>query len=82
LKMADHFEYEEDFETDDFDIKKNESEIYDENDEQMINSFEELPVKIEFVLGKKIMNLYEIDDLCAKRIISLYFSQIQEAEIL
>lgn len=35
--MADHFEYEEDFETDDFDIK-NESEIYDENDEQMINS--------------------------------------------
>ncbi len=27
--MADHFEYEEDFETDDFDIKKNESEIYD-----------------------------------------------------
>ncbi|EIZ5090557.1 type III secretion protein, partial [Escherichia coli] len=29
----------------------------------MINSFEELPVKIEFVLGKKIMNLYEIDDL-------------------
>ncbi|EHK3153011.1 type III secretion protein, partial [Escherichia coli] len=28
--MADHFEYEEDFETDDFDIKKNESEIYDE----------------------------------------------------
>ncbi|HDX9195834.1 TPA: type III secretion protein, partial [Escherichia coli] len=25
----------------------------------MINSFEELPVKIEFVLGKKIMNLYE-----------------------
>ncbi|EHH7854952.1 YscQ/HrcQ family type III secretion apparatus protein, partial [Escherichia coli] len=27
LKMADHFEYEEDFETDDFDIKKNESEI-------------------------------------------------------
>ncbi len=33
------------FETDDFDIKKNESEIYDENDEQMINSFEELPVK-------------------------------------
>ncbi|BEB94703.1 hypothetical protein VEE20_08530 [Escherichia coli] len=26
--MADHFEYEEDFETDDFDIKKNESEIY------------------------------------------------------
>ncbi|EHW70611.1 type III secretion apparatus protein EpaO2 [Escherichia coli DEC10C] len=71
LKMADHFEYEEDFETDDFDIKKNESEIYDENDEQMINSFEELPVKIEFVLGKKIINLYEIDDLCAKRIISL-----------
>lgn len=55
--MADHFEYEEDFETDDFDIKKNESEIYDENDEQMINSFEELPVKIEFVLGKKIINL-------------------------
>lgn len=32
----------------------------------MINSFEELPVKIEFVLGKKIMNLNEIDDLCAK----------------
>lgn len=29
-----------------------------------------MPVKIEFVLGKKIMNLYEIDDLCAK-IISL-----------
>ncbi|EFT8909938.1 type III secretion protein, partial [Escherichia coli] len=27
----------------------------------MINSFEELPVKIEFVLGKKIINLYEID---------------------
>ncbi len=51
--MADHFEYEEDFETDDFDIKKNESEIYDENDDQMINSFEDLPVKIEFVLGKK-----------------------------
>lgn len=51
--MADHFEYEEDFETDDFDIKKNESEIYDENDEQMINSFEELPVKIEFVLVRK-----------------------------
>lgn len=25
--------------------KKNESEIYDENDEQMIHSFEELPVK-------------------------------------
>ncbi|EIG3875755.1 type III secretion protein, partial [Escherichia coli] len=25
----------------------------------MINSFEELPVKIEFVLGKKIINLYE-----------------------
>ncbi len=69
--MADHFEYEEDFETDDFDIKKNESEIYDENDDQMINSFEDLPVKIEFVLGKKIMNLYEIDELCAKRIISL-----------
>ncbi|MDO1801935.1 FliM/FliN family flagellar motor switch protein, partial [Escherichia coli] len=43
----------------------------DENDEQMINSFEDLPVKIEFVLGKKIMNLYEIDDLCAKRIIPL-----------
>ncbi|ELW7966114.1 type III secretion protein [Escherichia coli] len=37
----------------------------------MINSFEDLPVKIEFVLGKKIMNLYEIDELCAKRIISL-----------
>ncbi len=39
--------------------------------EKQINSFEDLPVKIEFVLGKKIMNLYEIDDLCAKRIISL-----------
>lgn len=47
-------------------ISKNESEIYDENDDQMINSFEDLPVKIEFVLGKKIMNLYEIDELCAK----------------
>ncbi|OUF85238.1 YscQ/HrcQ family type III secretion apparatus protein [Escherichia coli] len=71
LKMVDHFEYEEDFETDDFDIKKSEIEINDENDYQQINSFEDLPVKIEFVLGKKIMNLYEIDDLCAKRIISL-----------
>ena len=71
LKMADHFEYEEDFETDDFDIKKNESEIYDE----------ELPVKIEFVLGKKIMNLYEIDDLCAKRIISLLPESEKNIEI-
>lgn len=71
LKMVDHFEYEEDFETDDFDIKKSEIEINDENNYQQINSFEDLPVKIEFVLGKKIMNLYEIDDLCAKRIISL-----------
>lgn len=34
-------------------ISKSESEIYDENDEQMINSFEELPVKIEFVLVRK-----------------------------
>lgn len=33
LKMVDYFEYEEDFEIDDFDIKKNESEIYDENDD-------------------------------------------------
>ena len=81
LKMADHFEYEEDFETDDFDIKKNESEIYDENDDQMINSFEDLPVKIEFVLGKKIMNLYEIDDLCAKRIISLLPESEKNIEI-
>lgn len=68
LKMVDHFEYEEDFETDDFDIKKSEIEINDENDYQQINSFEDLPVKIEFVLGKKIMNLYEIDDLCAKEL--------------
>nr|WP_250164198.1 type III secretion system cytoplasmic ring protein SctQ [Escherichia coli] len=52
-------------------ISKSEIEINDENDYQQINSFEDLPVKIEFVLGKKIMNLYEIDDLCAKRIISL-----------
>ena len=81
LKMADHFEYEEDFETDDFDIKKNESEIYDENDDQMINSFEDLPVKIEFVLGKKIMNLYEIDELCAKRIISLLSESEKNIEI-
>lgn len=81
LKMADHFEYEEDFETDDFDIKKNESEIYDENDDQMINSFEDLPVKIEFVLGKKIMNLYEIDELCAKRIISLLPESEKNIEI-
>ena len=66
--MVDHFEYEEDFETDDFDIKKSEIEINDENDYQQINSFEDLPVKIEFVLGKKIMNLYEIDDLCAKKL--------------
>lgn len=50
--MADHFEYEEDFETDDFDIK-NESEIYDENDEQMIHSFEELPVKLSLFLVRK-----------------------------
>ncbi|HCQ3022169.1 TPA: YscQ/HrcQ family type III secretion apparatus protein, partial [Escherichia coli] len=50
LKMVDHFEYEEDFETDDFDIKKSEIEINDENDYQQINSFEDLPVKIEFVL--------------------------------
>lgn len=86
LKMVDHFEYEEDFETDDFDIKKSEIEINDENDYQQINSFEDLPVKIEFVLGKKIMNLYEIDDLCAKRIISLlpepelvsFFEKIQK----
>ncbi len=49
-------------------ISKNESEINDENDEQMINSFEDLPVKIEFVLGKKIMNLYEIDDLVQKEL--------------
>lgn len=34
-------------------ISKNESEINDENDEQMINSFEDLPVKIEFVLERK-----------------------------
>ncbi|VCW13159.1 hypothetical protein BANRA_00462 [Escherichia coli] len=50
--MADHFEYEEDFETDDFDIK-NESEIYDENDDQMINSFEDLPVKLSLFLVRK-----------------------------
>ncbi|HDV1486618.1 TPA: FliM/FliN family flagellar motor switch protein, partial [Escherichia coli] len=81
LKMVDHFEYEEDFETDDFDIKKNESEIYDENDDQMINSYEELPVKIEFVLGKKVMNLYEIDELCAKRIISLLPESEKNIEI-
>ncbi len=48
--------------------KKSEIEINDENDYQQINSFEDLPVKIEFVLGKKIMNLYEIDDLCAKKL--------------
>ncbi len=43
--MVDHFEYEEDFETDDFDIKKSEIEINDENDYQQINSFEDLPSK-------------------------------------
>lgn len=79
--MVDHFEYEEDFETDDFDIKKSEIEINDENDYQQINSFEDLPVKIEFVLGKKIMNLYEIDDLCAKRIISLFPEAEKNIEI-
>lgn len=47
----------------------------------MINSFEELPVKIEFVLGKKIINLYEIDDLCAKRIISLLPESEKNIEI-
>ncbi len=36
-----------------------------------MQSFEELPVTSEFVFGKKIINLYEIDDLIAKRIISL-----------
>ncbi|MDW2350086.1 FliM/FliN family flagellar motor switch protein, partial [Escherichia coli] len=41
----------------------------------------ELPVKIEFVLGKKIMNLYEIDDLCAKRIISLLPESEKNIEI-
>ncbi len=69
--MVDHFEYEEDFETDDFDIKKAKSRLMMKMTIKQINSFEDLPVKIEFVLGKKIMNLYEIDDLCAKRIISL-----------
>ncbi|EGD4407976.1 YscQ/HrcQ family type III secretion apparatus protein, partial [Escherichia coli] len=59
----------------------NESEIYDENDDQMINSFEDLPVKIEFVLGKKIMNLYEIDELCVKRIISLLPESEKNIEI-
>lgn len=34
-------------------ISKNESEIYDENDEQMINSFEELPVKLSLFLVRK-----------------------------
>ena len=81
LRANDYILVQEDFETDDFDIKKNESEIYDENDEQMIHSFEELPVKIEFVLGKKIINLYEIDDLCAKRIISLLPESEKNIEI-
>lgn len=79
--MVDYFEYEEDFEIDDFDIKKNESEIYDENDDQMINSFEDLFVKIEFVFGKKIMNLYEIDEFCVKRIIFLFFEFEKNIEI-
>lgn len=34
-------------------ISKNESEIYDENDDQMINSFEDLPVKLSLFLVRK-----------------------------
>lgn len=47
----------------------------------MINSFEDLFVKIEFVFGKKIMNLYEIDEFCVKRIIFLFFEFEKNIEI-
>ena len=70
--MADHFEYRGRFWKQMILISKKRGErIYDENDEQMINSFEELPVKIEFVLGKKIINLYGNRRSLCKRIISL-----------